>query len=264
MLVGAPATAGFSGAGYLFYGSKKRLVGDVAVTSADAIFLGGRAGEMFGYESTGGDIDGDGDDDLFVASKPLAGGPGTISLFLGGARMNGPIPAATAYSQIPVATVDYFTGAALSSGADLTGDGVDDLVVGLGVYLSPLAQPVTYVVGGSSDAFTRGPSQGPIVSHLSGTGNAVAVGDVNGDRRADLITGAPDWTDGGTVYAFWGPVAPGDLSIDQANASFTGPSASRAGAALATGKLRRKGRAADLAIGAPGGAGRTYVVPGIR
>src|SRR3712207_6328918 len=44
VLIGAPATAGFTGAGYLFYGSEKRMKGDVAVTEASAIFAGMRPG----------------------------------------------------------------------------------------------------------------------------------------------------------------------------------------------------------------------------
>lgn len=263
MLIGAPATAGFSGAAYLFYGARERLDADVPVTSADAIIIGGRPAEMFGYEATGGDVDGDGDDDLFVASRPLAGGPASISMFPGGARMTGVVPAAAAHSYIPFATVDYFTGPALSSGADLTGDGVDDLLVGLGVSFNPGARPATYIIGGSKEAFTRGPLLGPHAVSLGGAGDAVAIGDINGDGKPDLVTGAPNTTDGGTVYVFFGPVDEGQLNLDDANATFTGESGSGSGAALATGQIGG-GRGDDLLIGAPSDAGRTYVVLGRR
>ena len=261
MLIGAPATGGFTGAGYLFYGNKKRLEGDIVVTSADAIFVGGRAGEMFGYEAAGGDVDNDGDDDLFVASKPLAGGPASISMFVGGARMSGVVPAATAYSRIPVATFDYFAGPALASGADVTGDGVDDLVAGVAPSLNPATQAATFVLGGSEDWFTQGP-QVNTRSSIAGTGYAVAMGDLNGDRKADLVSGAA-YTDGGTVYVFYGPLDEGELLLGDADATFVGEPDSAAGSALALGNLNRD-RRPDLAIGAPSGAGRTYVVFGRR
>lgn len=263
VLVGAPATAGFSGAAYLFYGGRTRIEGDVAVTDADAIFIGGRAGEMFGYEATGGDVDGDGSNDLFIASRPLAGGPSTISMFRGGQRLSGPIPATTAYSQIPAATVDYFAGPALASGADLTGDGVDDLVVGLNVSLNPVSQPSVSIMGGSKSAFTAGPSLGPTYASVDATGSAVAIGDINGDGRPDLLAGAPYESVGGTVSVFFGPLSQGQLTVDDADAWFEGEAGSGAGLALATGNVT-KDRRVDIAIGAPSGEGRTYVVFGAR
>ncbi|MCA1708114.1 MAG: FG-GAP-like repeat-containing protein, partial [Actinobacteria bacterium] len=214
LLIGAPATAGFTGAGYLFYGSKQRLEGDVAVTAADAILTGQRAGEMFGYEAAGGDVDDDGDDDLFVVSKPLAGGPANISMFLGGARMSGVVPGVTAYSQFPVGSVDYFAGPVLASGADVTGDRVDDLVVGVAPNLNPVDQRATYILGGSSSAFTQGP-QVQTRTNIGGSGDAVAIGDVNGDGKADLITSSTGAGVGGTVYVFYGRFAAPSISNDE-------------------------------------------------
>lgn len=263
LVVGAPATAGFSGAAYLFYGGRARIEGDVAVTDAATIFIGGRPGEMFGYEAAGGDVDGDGKDDLFIASKPLAGGPSTISMFRGGERMSGPMPAAAAYSQIPTPTVDYFTGPSLASGADLTGDGVDDLAVGLGVSLNPVSQPTVSIMGGSESAFAAGPNLGPTYASVVATGSAVAIGDINGDGRPDLIAGAPNGSTGGTVSVFYGPLSQGPLSVGDADASFEGEAGSSAGTSLAAGNVT-KDRRVDIAIGAPGDAGRTYVVFGAR
>lgn len=263
MLVGAPATAGFSGAAYLFYGAKKRLEGDVPVTAADAIFVGGRPAEMFGFEAAGGDVDDDGDDELFVASKPLAGGPATVSMFSGGERFSGVTPAPAAFSQIFFPTIDYFTGPALSADGDLTGDGVDDLAVGIGVGLNPVATPTTYVFGGSDSAFTAGPGPGPEIARATGTGEDVAIGDVNGDGRADLVTGAPYGSEGGDVHVFFGPLRTETLALTDARKSFTGESASEAGLSLAIGNVGGD-RRNDVAIGAPGGAGRVYISFGRR
>ncbi len=261
MLIGAPASAGFSGLAYLFYGSKKRLTGDVPVRDADAIFAGGRAGDMFGYEAAGGDVDDDGDNDLFVASRPHSGGPAAISMFQGGTRMTGVVPAATAFTTFPVTTVDIFVGAALASGSDVTGDGVDDLVAGVDPSWNPFDDQTTYVFGGSNDAFARGVSVESF-TEIGGTGSAVAVGDVNGDRKADVAAGA-EYTGGGTAYLFYGPLPEGELALDQADAIFEGEPDSSAGAALAIGSLD-KDRRGDLAVGAPANAGRTYVVLGRR
>jgi hypothetical protein len=259
MLIGAPATAGYTGAGYLFYGNKKRLRGDVAVTSADAILVGEGAGGMFGYEAAGGDVDDDGDDDLFVASRPFAGGPANVSMFLGGGRMSGVVPAATSFAQFPIASVDYFAGPSLASGADVTGDSVDDLVVGFAPSLNPVAGATTYILGGSATAFQAGP-QISTRTDIPGAGDAVAIGDVTGDGKADLITGAIAQ---GTVYVFAGPVDEGALGVDSADARFVGAKGSAAGNSLAVGRLDRDKRV-DLAIGAPSDAGLTYVVLGGR
>ena len=263
LLVGAPATAGFSGTGYLFYGAKKRLKGDVPVTGADAILVGGRAGDMFGYEATGGDVDGDGDDDLFVASKPIAGGPAAVTMFQGGDRLSGVLPAAAGYWQEFMPTVDYFSGPALAAGEDLTGDGTDDLVVGLSPYLNPVGPLTTYVFGGEG-AFAAGPHTGSGRSSVPGAGAAVAIGDLNGDGKADLVTGDPS-EGGGVAYVFHGPIAEGELTLDAADARFEGPlTDGGAGSALAFGHLDRN-RRGDLAVGAPwDGAGVTHVVLGGR
>ena len=263
LLVGAPATAGFSGTGYLFYGAKRRLKGDVPVTGADAILVGGRAGDMFGYEATGGDVDGDGDDDLFVASKPIAGGPAAVTMFKGGDRLSGVLPAASGHWQEFFPTVDYFAGPALASGEDITGDGIDDLAVGLSPYMNPAGALTTYVFGGEG-AFASGPHAGSARSSLPGVGDAVAIGDLNGDGEADLVAGGA-FTDGGYAYVFYGPLAEGELAVEDAAATFAGPvSGGGAGSALAIGNLDRN-RKADLAIGAPlDKAGVTYIVLGGR
>ncbi|HEV3484754.1 MAG TPA: FG-GAP repeat protein, partial [Vicinamibacterales bacterium] len=127
--------------------------------------------------------------------------------------------------------------------------------------LNPVAGSTTYVLGGGADAFTQGVNVGPFRSFLAGAGSAVALGDVNGDRRADLVTGAPYGSDGGTVYVFYGPVDEGQLTLDSADATFTGDAGSEAGAALAVGSLT-KNRRPSLAVGAPSDAGRTYVILG--
>jgi hypothetical protein len=262
ILIGAPGTAAFAGTAYLFYGDRQRLKGDVPVREADAIFVGTHPVDMFGYEATGGDLDGDEATDLVIASRPQAGGPASLSVYYGPGRASGVISAAAADAQVIIPTIDLFVGPALAAG-DVTGDRIDDLVVGLDPSLSPLVAPTTYVIAGGDQLPPRSMIASAASTAISVAGSGVAVGDLNGDRRADLIAGAASEGDGGITYAFFGPLKEPALTSDDAGATFAGERGSLAGTAVAVGHADRD-RLPDLAVGAPGDTGRTYVIFGRR
>jgi hypothetical protein len=107
-----------------------------------------------------------------------------------------------------------YAGRTLASG-DLNGDGFDDLLVGN----QDLDTGVTWLMYGPTSA---GPladmassMSGEVVGDQAGAG--LAVGDLDGDGFDDVVVGAPHHdglgTNGGAVYALFGPDLSGFLSL---------------------------------------------------
>ena len=127
------------------------------------------------------DFNGDGKPDVAAASASAGG----VAIFLGngdGTFRNGP----TVAFEGPLLPVSVASG-------DLNGDGKTDLVVALNT--SDLSQPGALgVLTGKGDGTFQTPVKitlaGPLVAQSMGTASsaALAVGDLNGDGRLDLVT----------------------------------------------------------------------------
>ena len=99
--------------------------------------------------------------------------------------------------------------------------------------------------------------------------DTVVLADVNGDKKDDLIvTVIHDSTAGnetGAVYLFLGPIASGDLSLNDANTKWTGEAPSdQAGSSVSVGDFNGDGKA-DILIGAlnaKNGLGVVYLILG--
>jgi hypothetical protein len=189
--------------------------------------------------ATGGDINGDGYDDVVFGGKQTSFGDGYVgAAYVVFGRPNGfsnldvtDLTGTTGFSFTDSArgqdSATAYVGAAVSIGGDVNGDGFDDLIVGApgqNVYRNGVREydGEAYVVFGRSD-FSANPEVQ--VNELDGTNGFVATGlvaeqartgssvssggDINGDGVDDFVIGAPGDGDGygsaaGRAYVVFG------------------------------------------------------------
>ncbi len=219
------------------------------LSMATARLIGERDSSEAGQSlAASGDADGDGSPDFIVGAPGymqdrgaayLFNGPltGELDMEFADAKMVGP--------EGPAEECGYVVG----GGSDLTGDGIEDLLVGAPsaagwtgrVYLVP--GPVIGELELSVDAHWIDP-----VHQGVGMGEALAaVGDIDGDGQDDLLVSAL-YENVGTAYLLYGPIV-GDTLLSAAAVEF-GDGGDLTGISLgAAGDVNGDG-APDLMIGA--------------
>ncbi len=195
VVVGTPqATPGgrmFAGTASVFHGSPG------AIPAGAARVLEGVAPlDSFGFSVAGaGDLNGDGFGDLVVGAPDADNGPmmnsGAASIFYGSAAGVSMLPGIVLQGS---SATDGF-GRSVAGVGDVNGDGYGDLIVG-----ADYASPGGRINAGTASVF-HGSAAGPALMAnrvLEGLapgdyfGQSVAgAGDLNGDRFADVVVGAP-------------------------------------------------------------------------
>ncbi len=202
--VGAPSnnTHGGIDAGalYVFEGRTAGADPDTTIDFAAGIGSASKAGSSFGFAVREiGSFDGDGYMDLAVGA-PLcdesALDAGRLEIFRGGTS-----PSTTAYRYVNGAIAGDQFGYSLARVYDVTGSGLDDVLIGAPYHDSDAAdggRAYLYAGGSSSQASAAALEGIPVVPLQSGTasddlfGAAVSsAGDFDGDGRRDYAVGAP-------------------------------------------------------------------------
>ncbi|MCA9705451.1 MAG: FG-GAP repeat protein [Myxococcales bacterium] len=254
------------------------------------VILGEVAGDEAGFAlGGGGDVDGDGLDDLLVSSVDAAGAAGRIWVVFGkadGAAIDlaDVTTGAGGFAILGEAAAGE-AGHAVAMAGDVNGDGLADLLVG-----APLLGPAgrAYLVFGKADGAAVDLADvamgiGGFVLEGDGFGEdagaAVAgAGDVNGDALADLLVGAPEGgpiPGGGRTYVVHGkadtaPVALADVYLGVGGFGVHGAGFDdNAGDSVAGAGDANGDGLADVLVGARlanagglGNSGRCYVIFG--
>ncbi len=199
LAIGAPASA--AGGVALLYGPFRS--GSFELGDADAWFAGDTPGSSAGVAVTGGDLDGDGYDELVVGA-PYSSENGQMSgkvlvQFGGAARLDGEFELGGEATLLGEAN-DY-AGTAVTNAGDLDGDGTEDLLVG-----APYASRGAQMSGAAYLAYgplTRGDHLlVDFDAEFAGTRSSgylglsvTGSGDLDGDGGADLAIGAMNVAD---------------------------------------------------------------------
>ena len=252
---------------FLFYGPVSDA-GALSPADADAVLVGAGFNDNTGFSiAGGGDVDGDGFDDLVIGTNPGNGSTilrGMVYVVYGRSGLLGPLDIASDASTARVFGENNFDefGSSVAIAGDVNGDGVADIIVGapgfngagdsLGrVYLilgpiAPVLTPIQLAVTKSWTGDTDFASLGVAVS---------GVGDVNNDGYDDFLLGSPrsglGGANSGAAFLVLGrPLfdSTPEASIN-ADAIYTGRAFDRAGASLSRAGDANSDGFADFWIG---------------
>jgi hypothetical protein len=195
------------------------FAGEIAPDATDAHLVGGTSLTL-GYDATPtGDMNGDGYNDIAVATSSGNGA------FVFDGPLGGTVAASDALAGFERPSSGDAVGQDVQGIGDQNGDGYDDLLIsgysvdsytGVGYFvLGPVSG--TESIDAAADATVSGDDASSYMSWYP------SAGDVNGDGVIDAVLGAPGSNGNyGASYIYFGPVTSGDLGPEDAGAEFIG------------------------------------------
>ena len=181
----------------LYLGTAEGLSATPAWRTESNERLGGEGESIAG----GGDVNGDGFDDVFVKRGE---DPGYVIGFFGSATRPTPVPA-----EIPVAGGEGgLFGSSIANAGDVDGDGYNDVIVGAHEYVAGEYREGAVYLYQSTPTGLDPSAAWRVESNRFATGFGYAVagaGDVNGDSFNDIVVGTFHRNGGGAVGYFGGP-----------------------------------------------------------
>ncbi len=277
-----------AGQTYLIFGKSSGWSMDISLSSADASFIGEEIADHSGYcISGGGDVNGDGFDDILIGANDNDEGgdrAGQTYLIFGkssGWSMDTSLSSVDA-SFIGENSLD-FSGSSISGAGDVNGDGFEDFLIGANENDEGGDRSgQTYLIFGKSSGWSMDTSLSSADASFIGenpldySGSSVSIaGDLNGDGFHDILIGADENDEGGDrsgqTYLIFGKSSGWsmDTSLSSADASFIGENSQDHSGSSVSGAGDINGDGVhDILIGAnennEGGdrAGQTYLIFG--